>query len=139
MPAMATFIRLKKQAQRNAPSEHKGSRSSHSCSKEPGPERVKPRSSKEKNVAIRPDWVDEVIERQIESVSHLLQLEKQAKINKKLKSDSNTKECKFKRHQKQYELSQAEIHKIEEAMEASDEDEQLESLPEGKDLLIEFS
>ena len=45
----------------------------------------KPSSSKKKNAANRPDWVEE-----IESVSHLSQLKKQVKLYKKLKSDNNS-------------------------------------------------
>ena len=81
--------------------------------------------------------MEEIIERQIESASHLLQLEKQANLNKKLKSDNIVEEFKFKRHQKQHELNQIVINKTEEAMETSGEDERLESLREGKDLLIQ--
>ena len=75
------------------------------------------------NAADKPNKVEEIIERQIESASHLPQLEKQANLNKKLKSDNIAEEFKFKRHQKQHELNQTVINKTEEAMETSGEDE----------------
>ena len=100
MLAMVTFIhRETVRPKEAAPSKHKGSYSSHSLSKEPSPKIVRPSSSKEKNAAYRPDWVGEIIECQIESASGLSHLEKQARLNKKLKSDNNIKEFIFKRRQ----------------------------------------